>query len=203
MPDVALPILGCAFPLIAMVYLYWAQSHSALPQSWQKVHWAPICEIGLAAFLTFPMFLLLYGLLLALAQQSLLIDLGVGLIGLSLLLVAVDRVESCRRYHTSEQWPTTWGTVLQFSRRRVRYTYLVEQTRYYGQRIDAQHAHHLPLIQRHHPLRPYRQEVIVYYHPQEPQRAVLVPGVNWSGAAVLLGSGVACLMLPLLALWLR
>jgi hypothetical protein len=181
----------------------------------RRIQWQTVMEIPMMIIMMTPALMLLYAVLVAMTGVPMLVEFGMIILSLYFLTLALDAVDICCRYDASEMWPTTWGRITYPVRRSLLlirqspddlshlYMYSVDRTRYFGDRVDAHQSHWRPPIRRMDPRRRWEEEVLVYYHPSDPETALLVPGVNWSTASVLLGISVALLIIPLLFVALR
>ncbi len=137
----------------------------------------------------------------------LLIGLGIVVAGLLFIAVGVGLVTSARRTakrsRASLSWPTVPGTVrasdvlttyhdhTRYDRGSVLYQYVVGGTTYWSDTVslsavgvagDLQRARET--VSRH----PVGSEVVVYYDPDDPEAAVLAPGVAaFSGMTLAIG----------------
>ena len=88
---------------------------------------------------------------------------------------------------SSEQWPSVDGVVTESSLRqgrkrrrshRLRYQYVVDGQPIEGKQVAFMGRVFASSARRRHAAYPVGRKVTVYYHPQQPEVAVLEPGVN-------------------------
>lgn len=216
------PVLFCALPSWGVLLLILAQRMGGNPfglllgkprfpsLEQQLIHWQSVIEVVLVPFMLLPVMIILYVLLLAFAGVTWMVNLLMVLGCLLFFLLALENMDTCTRYRASERWPTTWGRV--YSRARGEqfpnaapnlqnqdtvYVYAVNGTQYVGYRIDAHNYYRNPLVRRPLPRPRDAEQVLVYYHPYDPETALLVPGINWSSVGVFMGCSLTFLMVPL------
>lgn len=172
------------------------------------MRWESVFEVAIIAFMTLPLLGMLYILMRFTIGVVPLFNVGWFAAGTIVLLWALDNLDVCCRYTACEMWPTTRGRAYPAPipqldltlQSHVEYIYAVNGLRYVGNRIDPHNLYRAP---RYHSVIGQDRsalEVLVYYHPEEPEIALLEPGVNWSSAAVPLGLAISFYIVLLLSI---
>lgn len=165
------------------------------------VNWESPLEVALVVFMTIPPLTLLRGIGIAFSEVQWLVDGGFFLLGLLLFVLSMENMDVCLRYMGSEMWPTTWAKIYTIpTRNKYTYMYTVGDHQYKVETISAPHRPWQPLIQRRTRSHAKLEEVLVYYHPENPALALLIPGVNWSSVSVFMGLSISFLLTPALFL---
>jgi len=208
---------------LAMGTILWGQAYGSHPFKGSRfrsltipvpMDWESAFEVGMVALLTLPVLMLIYGVIITFSTAQLLVDAGMVVLALLLVMAAMDNFAVCCRYNTSEVWPLARGRVysllngdilpngitvdLMKVQKDIIYVYSLNGKQYVGYRIDAHNVFSRPSSGRAALRLIDNSEVLVYYNPDDPETAVLVPGVDWSSVSVLMGIAVACVLIPLL-----
>lgn len=182
----------------------WGQAYGTLPprsrQTRYPIDWEIPFEMLIVIFMTTPVAVMLYVTLVAISETQLLVDAGMVLFALLAGVFGMENFQTCCRYLASERWPTTRGRLFQSRhfyvfRPGMEYVYEVSGRRLSGSKIDA---HDYLKSPRYVAYDPYQNaEVMVHYHPHEPEIALLEPGVNWSSVSVMLSIAISLMSVPL------
>ncbi|MBZ0308433.1 MAG: DUF3592 domain-containing protein [Anaerolineae bacterium] len=185
------------------VLVAWGQAYGTLPPRKNggryPINWEIPFEMLLVVFMTSPVAVMVYVMLVAASDVQILVDaamfLGAGVVA----LVALDNFNTCCRYLASERWPTTRGRLFQ-SRRfyyllHHEYSYEVYGKRHFGAKIDAHDYLKSPRYVAYNP--DHQAEVRVHYHPRNPEISLLEPGVNWSSVSVTLSISIILMVVPI------
>lgn len=211
------------FTSLSMGTILWGQVYGSHPFRGSRtrsltfqnqIDWQSAFEVIMVIIMTMPLLMLIYGLLISFSNAQLLVDAGMLVITLLMIIAAMDNFWVCCRYFNSEVWPLARGRVyslvngdilpnnitvdLMNVKKDIIYVYTINGKSYVGYRVDAHNVFSRPVADRSTVRLIDSSEVLVYYHPDNPETALLVPGVDWSSVSVLLGAAVTCVLVPLM-----
>jgi hypothetical protein len=208
---------------VAIGTILWGQAYGSYPFKGNRyrsltlpvpMDWEAAFEVGTVVLILLPVMTLVYGIVITFSSAQFLVDAGMFVIALLLVTLAMDNFALCCRFSTSEFWPLTRGRVYSLEhgdilpggitidlmkvKEDIIYIYSLNGENYVGYQIDAHNIFSRPSSGRSALRLIDHGEVLVYYNPDDPETAVLVPGVDWSSVSVLMGMAVSCVLIPLL-----